>query len=167
MKTCVVVGSGRCVWDDLERAEDIIGMDVMCINDIGMHYPGVVTHWYSNDAVMLGRWALARRPGLPTGTRLHTNNGAGGPVGEGMRVWEWVHGNSGINAVKTAFALGYDRVVICGMPLDDKGHYFDPPCVTTNYNNNSTLDDWVKYAVDCKEKVTVMSGNLKEIFGNG
>lgn len=155
------------MWDDLTKLGDIRAYDVMCINDIGMHYPGVVKYWYSNDAVMLKYWAQARRPGYNKDIKLHSNNGAGGSIDPSITLWDWVHGNSGINAVKTALALGYDRVVLCGVPLDNTGHYFDPPSVMTNYDNNSVLDDWEKFAVQSKESVTAMSGNLKRILSNG
>ncbi len=166
MKECIVIGSGRCVWDDLARTNTVC-RDVMCINDIGMHYPGPIRHWYSNDGVMLKYWHQARRPEYNKDIKLHSNNGAGGSIDPSIRVWEWVHGNSGINAVKTALALGYDKVIVCGMPLDDSGHYFDSPWGVTNYNNNSVLDDWVRYAVECRGKVISVSGNLRRILDDG
>ena len=65
----VVVGSGACVWDDLERAgmkqnhdTGVHAADVMAIDDMIAYYPGVIEHAYSNDHHMLPRWQASRRP---------------------------------------------------------------------------------------------------------
>ena len=166
---CIVLGSARCVWDDYLEAVNNCHepFEVMCINDIIMHFPGNVKHAYSNDAQMLPKWEAARRPGYPRVGHLHSNNGAGGSVNERVKIWDWVHGNSGVNAVLTALALGYRRVIVCGIPLDNTGHYFSPHWGVSGYDNEASLDEWRKHAVEWGNSVISMSGNTREILNGG
>lgn len=137
----LIVAGGRCVWDDLEGfavpakhgqvSIDWPG-DVMCVNDIGMHLPCKIDHWYSNDGNMLPCWNMARRPEfkrLNETIQLHS-------FMDKPNIWKWPwpgHGGSGLNSVYTGLGLGYDEILIAGMPSDDSGHYFDPPWVQTNF----------------------------------
>jgi hypothetical protein len=140
----LIVGSGRCVWDDLDRGNNgtyYYVPDVMCINDMIMHFPGVVKHAYSNDYKMLPHWVSARRPrykkDLSESIIQHSCNSG----------WPWPgHGSSGLNAVYTGLALGYDSITLVGIPLDDSGHYFDPPWKKTNFTKEvPERDGQVKY----------------------
>ena len=116
----VIAGGARCVWEDLRQ----IGgdFDLITVNDVTMHVPFYVKHAYSNDHIMLPHWINARRPRLNRGIQAHTCQ-----CGD-MKVWPWPgHGSSSLNAVYTALALGYDEIILAGIPLDNSGHYFDPP----------------------------------------
>lgn len=138
---CMVVGSGRCVWRDMEpyivhcNQNVELRWDVIAVNDVGMHIPFRVKHWYSNDQRWLGKWAAARRPAfqkyLDDKITLHTC----APGHSGMHEWPFPgHGSSGLNATYLALALGYEEIVVAGVPLDDSGHYFDAPWVKTNFS---------------------------------
>lgn len=130
----LIVGSSRGVWEELEKYQND-GVyyrvpDVMCLNDMIMHFPGRVVHAYSNDYKWLPRWVSARRPrfvkDLEESIQLHSCNGPS--------PWPWPgHGSSGLNAIYTGLALGYDQITVAGVPLDDSGHYFDPPWKKTNF----------------------------------
>ncbi len=159
----LIVGSGHTVWDDLENFGVHIH-DVICVNDVGMHFPGHVKHWYSNDTQMLRKWVQARRPRyqMDFGKDIQTHSCC-----EGAK-WKWPwpgHGSSSLNAVFTALALGYDKIILCGVPLDDEGHYFDPPWIRTNFSREATTRHWRLLAPKFEGKVTSMSGNSREILG--
>ncbi len=129
----LIVGSSRGVWEELDQNYPNDGIyyktpDVMCLNDMVMHFPGRVTHAYSNDNHMLPSWVAARRPRFKKdfSESIHAHSCNGG--------WPWPgHGSSGLNAVYTGLALGYDSITIAGVPLDDSGHYFDPLWKKTNF----------------------------------
>lgn len=157
----VILGGGRCVWDDYAQVRHR-EHDIMAINDVGMHIPAPLSHWYSNDAAMLPKWASCRR--YAGRGQLHTNNGAGVGVQDGIRVWDFVHGNSGINAALVGMALGYDNIIVCGVPLDGSGWYFSPPWESSGYNNDYELDIWRKYKLEFAGRVKFISGRVKELF---
>lgn len=167
----LIAGSGRCVWDDArEYFDGCFPGAVMCVNDIGMHWPTPFDHWYSNDWRMLQHWFHARRPRyrmeFDNAIRLHTCSEL-----IGATVWPWPgHGSSSLNAVYTGLALGYEPIVLAGVPLDDSGHYFDPPYQTsaeskTNFHREGTLKPWRQFAPYVKGQVFSMSGNSREILG--
>lgn len=159
LRKIVLLGSGRCVWDDYSQVKE--NHDVLAVNDVGMHCP-ILTHWYSNDAKMLGCWVKARRPEYQGSFKLHTNrNGCPDAI---------IHedlgnmGNSGSAALRLVFKLGYDGVIVCGVPLDNSGHYFDPLDKFSNYDNSSELDEWCRAVLPFKGRVFSLSGNTKKII---
>lgn len=178
--TLVICSSGRCVWDDLEKfgwrpdwkyKPSWDQFDVMCINDMIMHFPGRITHVYSNDHKMIPNWVHARRPRytkeFQENLKIHTWR----MVHSSYHGWPWPgHGTSSLNAVYTGLGLGYSDIVLCGIPLDDSGHYFDPPWVETNFTRQCPERDgepkyWGNAAKRVFEgKVRSMSGRTKELI---
>ena len=125
----IIAGSGRCVWDDLshfqKRRTKEFTDDVMCINDMIMFFPGDITHCVSCDAPMLPKWWAARRPPYKSRyskrPRFHTvNNEQGVP---GVEKWHFAGGGtSGLLACHIAIELGYDEIILCGIPIDNQIH---------------------------------------------
>ncbi len=172
----IVVAGARCVWDDMAllniRGGDNDSWHVLCINDIVMHYPGRIEHFYSNDHRWMPKWLAARR-------ELHTRAWGGPKHCHSNRTgakWNWPwpgHGTSTLNAVYTGLALGYDRIVICGAPLDNSGHYFDPPWVQTNFEREvgTREDGQVMYWQKARDhwfndRVRSMSGRTRTLLGS-
>lgn len=174
-ETLVICASARCVWDDLKKI-NWSSHDIMCVNDLVMHFPGVVKHAYSNDRHMLPRWVAARRPQyvdkFPGDIYVHTCNG-----GEGLYVWPFPgHGTSSLNAVYVGLAMGYENIILAGMPLDNSGHYFDPPIgwdsqVYSNFSNEVADRDGLPRYWDMAAKdifggrVKSLSGRTKDLLG--
>jgi len=181
-ETLIICGGGRTVWSDLGRIPDWNQHHSMAVNDAIMYFPGRLDHAYSNDCIingindrMLLRWYAARRPEnrqQDTGTKLHSCFGHGV---EGVRHWDIKgHGTSGLNAVYVGLGLGYQRIILCGIPLDNEGHFFDPPWKRTNFNREvptkragpNQLRFWsAAKERDFNGKVFSMSGRTKELLG--
>lgn len=136
-KGLVVVGDAACVWDDLQRfgcavshrrgsvAKD--GWDFLTINKAVETFPGDIEHAYSNEAELLHKFIAARRGEYRREFRgpvnVHTGSRGGAPI-----VWPWGGwGTSGLGACFVGLGLGYDRIVLAGMPLDDGPHNGEPP----------------------------------------
>jgi len=165
----IICASGHSIWEDLEKL--VIktkweqSADIMAVNDIGMHIPFHVKHWYSNDIDMLPKWRAARRPRFGSeetkndGILLHSCVGFNGIN------WGWAAGGtSALGAVMTGIALGYEKIYLCGVPLDDGPHYFDPPWGKTNFSRSAGLRQWKSRWPYFEGKVVPMSGNLKELL---
>jgi len=167
----LIVGSGRNVWNELDYPvyEGYYRVpDVMCINDMIMHFPGKITHAYSNDYKMLPHWVSARRPRYKKdlGENIHQHSCYGA-----KHNWPWPgHGSSGLNAIYTGLALGYDSITVAGVPLDDSGHYWEPEWCTTNFTREvPDRDGEIKYWSNAARnifqgKVKSLSGRTKEII---
>jgi hypothetical protein len=165
----VICASGASIWDDFYSfACDawVQPFDIMCVNDMGMHFPHSIKHWYSNDFEMLPRWARARRPqfqGTPRNEKaiLHSCYPC-----DGALKWPWHGGGtSTLGAVFTGLALGYNEVIVCGAPLDNGPHYFEPPHFKTNFEQSGGFRMWQDARQRYFEgKVKAISGNLKRIL---
>ena len=42
----------------------------------------------------------------------------------------------------TGLGLGYSKIYLCGVPLDNGPHYFDPPWTHTNFERSGGLREW-------------------------
>tara|TARA_R100001510_G_scaffold57034_2_gene63888 strand:- start:5952 stop:6566 length:615 start_codon:yes stop_codon:yes gene_type:complete len=183
----LICGSGKCIWDDLahwksgcregDNCIDFDG-DVMAINDIGMHLSFPIQHWYSNDYEMLPKWLAARRPLIAQNdNKIFTHS----CYGRADFVWPLTGaGTSGLNAVFTALKIGYSKITLAGIPLDDAGHYWEPEWFSTNFTNEvpysktekekdsqKEIKYWSKAAKESFEgKVKSCSGRTKEILGS-
>lgn len=174
-KKLLVVAGAACVWDDLallgvKGGSDNAGWDVMCVNDVVMHYPGRVKHLYSNDHRMIPHWLGARR---------HQYTRAFGPIEYthscrvgGKYSWPWPgHGTSALGAVYTGLAMGYETIVLCGVPLDNSPNYFSPDWELRNFTRevgvkNGEMQYWARAASKCFHgRVKSMSGRTRELLG--
>lgn len=167
----LILGGARCVWDDLSQVDQSKDYHAMCVNDIVMHYPYDVHHAYSNDDKMLHNWVAARRPRYNMEQTFpilkHTCQ-----KGEGYIVWPFPgHGSSGLNAVYVGLALGYEKIILCGVPLDNSGHYFDPLWIKTKFEREvPEKDAGIRYWSNARDnifqgKVISMSGRIKDLLG--
>lgn len=166
----IVAAGAACLWEDLEKGRWSPECAVLTVNDITMHFPGPVAHAYSNDARWLPKWVEARRELLlkrhgPIG-HVHSNH-------RGVQ-WEWPwpgHGTSLLGGVYTGLALGYSQIIICGGPLDDSPHYFEPPWMKTNFSREvGDRNGKMRYWTRAKDeifggRVTSVSGRTKELLG--
>jgi len=180
-KGLVICGDGQCLWDDLEqfgcRSDDEggsvkrSGWDFMCVNMAGSKFPGVVEHWFSNSGYLIERFFSVRRQEYPrhwTVNHLHALTEWESPH-PSPHVWPWTgHGTSGLGAVITGLWLGYDNIVLCGIPLDNRPHNGEPPWRKTNFVNEVRGDQkhWMKVADRFSGRVTSMSGQTRAWFGH-
>ena len=181
----VICADGACIWDDLEAlgCKSTVGRgkvraptewDFMVVNKLGETFPGEIAHWYSNEPELMHRFIAARRSEyakeFDTQFETHScNHGA---------KWHWPfggHGTSGCTAALVGCALGYDQVILCGMPLDNGPHNGEPPWRKSNFLNEAASPKdsdapshhW-KRAIDSafKGRVTSMSGRTREWLGS-
>lgn len=169
--TLLIAGSARTVFDDLNRILGNDGdyyrhrFDVMCLNDMVMHYPGQVDHAYSNEHQTLPKWVAARRPrylkDFQNKILQHTCQ-----TGLSYQcIWHIPgHGTSGLNAVYVGLGMGYDKIILAGVPIDGTGHYFEPEWKKTNYEKMMRYwDNANKHVFD--GKVKSLSGLTRELLG--
>lgn len=159
-----ILGGGRQVWQDAEDYQP--NGDVMAINDVGMYWPGPLEHWYSNHANHLPIWAQARsfRKVMKDHPVKHIHS-----CYEGRGLIRWPFGGSGtsaLNSIYVSLGLGYEEIVLCGIPLDNSGNFFDPHWVGSNFVREAHHDVW-EFARDqvFDGRVKSMSGMSKQMLG--
>lgn len=180
MRNLVIVGSGRCVWDDLIAVDCLYNnYDVMCINDMIMHYPDEIDHVFSCDGYMLKHWWNARRPPYKSEfqriPQFHTVDNDQ-DVPDSYRLWEFAGGGtSGLAACFAGIGMGYEHIILCGIPIDNEGHYWEAPWGKTNFqreianSSGQIRGDGRRFWVNAKDKfdgrVKSMSGFTKKLLG--
>jgi hypothetical protein len=182
-KRLIICADAACVWDDLERLGarsnrgrgkvEMENMDFMVVNKLGEVFPGNIEHWYSNEAKLLQTFEMARRNEYRNefSCSWHTHSNHRGAK------WHWPlggHGTSGLSAILVGLLLGYERIVLCGMPLDDGPHNGEPPWRSCKFESAEVADTvgggiskpW-KYAIDhaFQGRVRSMSGRTKKWLG--
>lgn len=78
-------------------------------------------------------------------------------------------GSSGLLATKIAMLLGYSRIILCGIPLDDVRRYYDHPEMVYRMADPAILMAWddFKGAIGPEEgkRIIGLSGYPKQLFG--
>lgn len=193
--TLLIIGSGRCVWSDLDAflprfdRDDLtiysrltrwasghtrVG-DVMAVNQIGCDVEAPLRHWASLHPGDLCRRLAHRRATLHYTSehpRLHSNQ-AVQESGHGIEVvWRFqsVGGQSGLFATFAALCMGYGPIVLAGIPQDGTGRYYDPPDVPAasgGHGNHDIVEAWCQAAktITSFGSVRSMSGMTAELLG--
>lgn len=170
-KGLVICGDAACVWTDLEafgcRSDQgrgrvaKPGFDFMAVNKIGETFPGDIEHWYSNAAGLIKIFVASRRQEyaqefIPPKHTHSCNDGA-------MWRWPWpAQGTSGLGAALTGVALGYDKIVLCGLPLDDGPHNGEPPWRSTKFASSEVRDGDQHWK---RAREMVFTGKVKSMSG--
>lgn len=177
-----VCGDAACVWDDLERlgCRDDEGRGrvarrdwhFMTVNKLVETFPGDIEHCYSNSGHFLATWVKARRHEYQhefDGPR-HTHACLDGATWR----WPWPgQGTSGWGAVVAGVGLGYARVALCGIPLDDGPHNGEPPWRGTKFctevraaPDGGAEFHWRRVAEMLGGTVRSMSGRTRDWLGD-
>ncbi|KHQ50401.1 hypothetical protein [Mameliella alba] len=180
MRTCLVLGGGDTLQDDIAAYGGPVD-GAIAANDAGMVWPGELDAWVSLHAThWIGKgWVQGRADrGYPP-ARRHLGHGAAGRCHAGKELPEGVEfipykfpgqtrsGSSGLFAAKVALIdMGFDRVVLCGVPMDDRPHYWDEgrqpwkACETFR-------PAWQALAPEYRARMRSMSGWTRELLGGG
>ncbi len=164
------------MWDDLEKCKQEIGWanvwHVMCVNMAIVFYPFRFEHAFSNHSNKVKPWVDARdvkwenqfgRPKMHTGHR------------NACECLQWPllnHGTSGLNAIYAGLCMDYQEIWLVGLPLDNSGHFYDPPWLKTNFEKEVRdtplgIKYWAWAAEKCFDgRVKSFSGRTRELLGS-
>lgn len=82
-------------------------------------------------------------------------------------------GSSGLLAVKVALLLGYDRIILCGIPLDDARRFYDHPNTVYRMADPAVHQSWMDFINAISQapegdqlvKICSMGGHTQKLFG--
>lgn len=151
------------MWQDFQDSEKMFeGTDIICVNMSGMVIPKA-THlfsWHKKQISAIKEWRVAEWPDCKA--VVHS-------VGDHGRVdWIWRFNGgtsvSGLSCIDLAHLLGYNEIVLVGIPMDNKG-YFYKPTDNPDMHDRYRHDEVKKIRQMYGDKIKSFSGFTKEIFG--
>ena len=169
MRTALVLGDAKCVWEDAERALEMFEPDaIAATNNMGIKWPGRVDYWCTLHVPKCKDWvgisaAIKQRvsAGLnrPQVWSHRANPGAGVDRFTGA---DWA-GSTGALCVKVLRGEGFDRIVLAGVPMNREGGHFydDAPWKSAHAYQNG----WRRRLPEIASFVRSMSGWTQELLG--
>lgn len=145
---------------------------VIATNAAGVYYPGHVDHWVT----LHPEWWLGlpdSMPGWMDQRRIRGGNlDAVRWSDRALPHWaQWNvdritprwRGTSGLLAVKVAVELGFPRIVLCGIPMEDRGHFDEP---AKGFAGATTFQtEWKQVMHHFDGRVRSMSGWTRKVHG--
>lgn len=168
-KTAIVLGGARCVWEDLSEAQKLFSPDgVVCVNDIGVDYPERVDFWCTLHPEKFEHWqSLRARKARNMDFIAYAHEPRDGVRIDKITDYRYPgmtsSGSSGLLAVKVAQEEGFERIVLCGVPMSFQGHYFEGASVSWD-DKDSFAPAW-EIALPRLGNVRSMSGWTRELLG--
>lgn len=165
-----MVGAGRTLWDDLRAVRGVLeqGAAVLAVNHSILFFEGTIEHAVSHHADSLPHLVALRRLARRGAAIAHSTKAAPGID----RVWPKVYriGDSGLLAARIAVALGFARVVLAGVPMDERGHFYEDPGGATPpapsaFKFGRHRKAWETYRAELVGRVVSMSGWTRQLLG--
>lgn len=161
----MILGGAANVHEDLEAARALVTeYDVVTVNHFGISYPGKINHWVTIHSEFMFFWQDARaRQGLPPAERIwfaekspevHISHSVATDHG----------GSSGLMAVMVALALSYDKIVLCGVPIEGaQAHFLIPEAEWQGAERYQRA--WQRLVPVMADRVRSMSGWTARLLG--
>lgn len=168
-----VLGGGDTLHADIGRAKDLGAPDaVIACNDAGTVWRGELDAWVSLHPNKFPKWIEQREAnGHPPAKRFFGHNAdmKGYPdfatrVEHKFPGQEAAGGSSGCFAAKVALIdLGFDRVVLCGVPMHpEAGHFFD---TKPWHSCDRYWKQWQNIPEEYRVRMRSMSGRTRRMLG--
>lgn len=167
-----VLGGAKTLHEDWNAALQLVTPHTyIATNETGRDFAGDLPHWCTLHTEKITDWYIERlfdRPGKVVG-QFWTSNIKTLPNNEFLTPEHFQHvqswdGSSGLLAVSVAIALGYQKIILCGVPLDKKaGHYFSPDVPWMD--GPRYRHAWIKHQEEMIPRVKSMSGWTQILLG--
>ena len=137
----------------------------MGVNYAGLHYPDPIDHLVSIHSDRIGLMGLLRQAQRPQGPiRVHAPEQALGVTD----VHPWGHGLGGTSSLFAALLgleLGYDKVVLAGVPLDGSNYFYGPPGEKSISGSDTVKNAWAAHLPKLNHRVVSCSGWTRALLG--
>jgi len=166
-KRCLILGSANCLRDDIRRALEMSEFEgVVAAKQAGVEWTGELDAWVSLHPDRFQALIDERSErGSPPSPR-HYGHKAFGDVCEAYD-WKFTgqekSGSSGLFACKVAIDLGFDRLVLCGIPMSSDGGRIDGKSHWTGANGFKP--GFLQAVPALKGRARSMSGWTQTILG--
>jgi hypothetical protein len=155
----LILGGGANVWEDFAKVRPW-GGEIMAVNDVGQYLQEPLRHWVTLHPEFMPGWRYFREKHLYSAGYDLTCHSRKSVAGIDI-AWaiQNIGGTSGLFACFVALMLGYERVVLAGIPMDNTQHFFDPPW----YRHD--LGDRANEIVWRENRDRIFCGRVKSLSG--
>ena len=167
---CLVTGDGRSLFSDMfSFIGKNVDHDVMSIGRSVRACPGRVLHWANVDGPDSKWWVehlpLKNDGKMPIKHTLGDCEGYDIDWDDGMPPGAPWYGSTALFAVQACLALGYEKVILAGCPLDSNGHFYFPDDKGPEWRPED-YRAWEEFAkTEEAKKVKSLSGFTKAVLG--
>jgi len=160
-----VYGGGKGMWDDYAKMQEFgVEHDTMAINIAGLFIPNL-THLFSlhyKNISYISKWRKVEY-GKADKQICHSSKMIDGVD----YVWHLptMASTSGLLSVVLAHLLGYDKIILCGVPMDNSGYFYKPFVNETFKDRCREMELEMLRDKDIGTKIRSMSGRSKNVFG--
>jgi hypothetical protein len=160
----LILGGGRTVWTDYDQVRPWKG-EIMAVNDVGQFLHEIIKHWVTLHPEYMPGWTHYRTKhnyGQGQVPLIHSHKTRRHREEHGVNHY-WpgaeVGATSGCFGVLVGLMLGYTEIVLAGIPMDNSGHFFDPPWYSTDNEDKTVHTQW-RWARD-----NVFQGRVRSLSG--
>lgn len=178
MRTALVLGGAACLHEDIDAYDGPVDGVVAC-NEAGAEWAGELDAWVSLHPLYFRKkgWRKKRKDrGYPDAKR---HMGHPEAFRNKTTVMKWMDpdveaapyrmteegpsGSSGLYAAKVALVdLGFDRIVLCGIPMTATPHFFD---AAPWDSARSFQRAWLHVPIAYRKRMRSMSGWTRVLLG--
>lgn len=188
MRTALVIGGAACVWEDIAAAKAIDYQAVIACNDIGAEWPDELDAWVSlhpRSFTTGPNWRQRRADnGHPPAKRYFGHPAAfKGRQAMALDLATFVtptdydfagekSGSSGLFCAKVALVdLGFDRVVLAGVPMTPTAHFNEKRNWTKANASGRTSahgfrNSWMAVPKEYRDRMRSISGWTRVLLGS-
>lgn len=162
----LILGGGATVWEDYARVRPWPG-EIMCINDVGQYLHDPVRHWVTLHPEFFPGWRYFREKHLYAAGYSLTCHAQKMCAGVNT-VWtiDNIGGSSGLFGTFIGLMLGYERIVLAGIPMDNTRHFFDPPWYGHDLGDRANEIVWREMSQKIFDgRVKSLSGRTRDWLG--
>lgn len=165
----IILGSALTVWSEFEKARQIDPKaELMAIN---LAFCGL-RYWVQRQLLVCHHW-ISLHPEffairhLYAGKRTTTHCFTNAPDKGVDYVWPVSsEGSSGLFATKVALLMGYEKIMLCGIPIKDAPHFHDMPGFRhPEMEDRAVWLAWEMAADALRGRVKSFSGRTKDLLG--
>ena len=162
----LILGGGATVWEDYARVRPWPG-EIMAVNDIGQYLQEPLRHWVTLHPEYFPGWRFFREKHLYGAGYSITHHAQKHRPGVDV-AWpiENLGGTSGLFGAFLGLVMGYEPIVLAGVPMDSARHFFDPPWIKCDVGDRANAIAW-RWARDeiFEGRVTSLSGRTLDWLG--
>lgn len=159
-RVAFVLGGADTLDSDILRANELAAPGtIIATNHAGRDLDGILPHWVTLHTEKMPEWVAERKTkGYPDAERFWTSNTKTIPPEHKLlysHVPTW-DGSSGLLAITVALHLGYDKIILCGVPLEK---------TSCHYDDDQPWMDAPRYRAAWTKHMHYMEGKVKSFTG--